>query len=626
MIIIYDLNMKKKAILENVIDAGYEQKHNELWTAHFSLPMNDPKNEECLPLRYVEIYDENERVELFRITPFTLEKEASGIITYQCEHVLVTLIDDVLFQYHEIGGTGVFTTDVIEYILNQQTNVRWQLGTIEFNRQFLYSWENENLLSSLFSVAKPFLEDYVWTFDTTVYPFKINLVSVSDRVKSYVRYTKNQIGIIKETDPTELCTRLYCLGYGEGVNQLNIKGINNNLPYIDAPTISKYGIVSKVFVDRRLESEERLKATGEAVLNELQEPRITYTVNGVDLHQLTNDPVDKFQVSTFTRVIDTELNENVKSMILRKSKPNFISEPWNVQIEIANKSKDIASSISDLADRTRINEVYSQGATNLDSHDFTDNCDPSNPATIRFYIPGETIRINKMSLNYQSSSFRAFSKAIEGGGGVSTTTESGGGSSQTSSSGGSLSTTTESGGATITTSDNTQISSGSVQTADDETNIGKHNHGITPGTLLATSGGGYVTWTPSGAHNHGSHSHNITLSSHRHNIYIPSHQHSVQIPSHSHNITIPNHTHNIEYGIFNGPSPTSVTVRVDGNLISGLGTNESEVNIIPYLSKDSGGKVTRGWHEITITPNDLGRIEASVISQFFVQSRGGGDY
>jgi phage minor structural protein len=229
-VVIYDNQMKKQAILENAFNIGYEKKLNELWTAFFSLPADDPKNVYCKPLAYAELFDQGERVELFRITPALLEKTDAEVNTYQCEHVLATLIDDVLFQYHEIGGTGIFTTTAINYVLSKQTVTRWELGQNDFTRQFLYKWENENLLGSLFSIPKPFLEDYQWTWDTTVYPWVINLVQISDQVQSYVRYRKNMQSIRREIDPTELCTRLYCLGYGEGVNQLTIKEVNNNLP------------------------------------------------------------------------------------------------------------------------------------------------------------------------------------------------------------------------------------------------------------------------------------------------------------------------------------------------------------------------------------------------------------
>src|SRR5690606_16876338 len=101
----------------------------------------------------------------------------------------------------------------------------------------------------------------------------------------------------------------------------------------------------------------------------------------------------------------------------------------------------------------------------------------------------------------------------------------------------------------------------------------------------------------------------------------------IVLPEHTHDIEIPEHTHDIEHGIFEGPTPTSVTVEVDGNVIPGLGTNETDVNIVPYLRKDDGGRIQRGtWHEIRIRPNTLGRIVANLVVQLFIQSRGGGNY
>lgn len=582
MIRIYDLNLSLVAILENAFDIGYEKRINELWTASFSLPATDEKNAECQPFRFVEVFDGDDRVDLFRILPTSTERSNSGpTITYQCEHVLATLLDDVMFQYHQIGGTGVFTNEVIEYILSQQSTLRWQLGTVDFSHQFQYKWENENLLSSLFSVPKPFIDAYVWTWDTTTFPWTLNLIQAPTEVVSYIRYRKNLQGVTKEEDPTELCTRLYVLGYGEGVNQLGIASVNpTGQPYIDADTQGQYGVISRVWVDRRYENEETLFAAGQAILNELKVPYLSYSVDAADLYRITKDDIDKFKLGYLVRVQDEELGIDTESRVVGLSKSNVEGNPGDIQIQIANKTRDIAGSIADLADRTRINQLYAQGATNLDSHDFADNADPSSPAVIRFYLPEETVRINKMLLNYETGAFRAYSKATLGGGAIATSTSAGGGAIKTS------------GGGTWYTD------SGYTSGLRATDIFGEHDHG---GTVPPD----------------GDHGHVITLN----------HNHDVDLPDHAHDIELPDHTHEIEYGIFSGPSPSAVTVKVDGNEIPGLGTSESDVDIIPYLSKDGEGRIQRGvWHEITITPDDLGRVVADVVTQLFVQSRGGGSY
>lgn len=684
---IYDLQMRKVAYLENATGIQYETPMNALWTASFSLPANDPKNSECQPLYFAEIFDESERLELFRILPSTLRKgSGGGIITYQCEHVLGTLLDDILFQYHTVGNLGYYTPQVVQYILQRQSVQRWKLGTIQFNHQFEYNWENENLLGALFSVPKPFVDEYMWTWDTTTYPWTLNLVRPSSDVQAYIRYGVNLQGIEKTVDPSNVVTRIFGLGYGEGVNQLTFADINGGKPYLDAEPeyIKKYGMMHTVFVDRRFEYPETLKARCQALLDELKQPRMTYVVQASELYALTKDPIDKFRTGTMVRVQDKEIDEDVTFRVLNVRKQDVIGAPGNVEIEIANRPQDIAGSIADLRNRQYANEVYAQGATNHNSHDFADNCDPQHPAILKFFIPDETVRINKVMLSYQSEPFRAYSKAIEGGGGIATSTaaggestqtsSNGGGSTQTSSEGGGISKSTAAGGRTTQTSgpSSTQTSApagyanlethagGDVWIGNSTPHPGNkvmepsgvHDHGITPGTKLMGFDGNPITWSYGGHHYHDlrqhthfystidhvhnmdhthqvsipDHTHDFSVPNHSHTVKIPDHTHTVHLPSHKHEITLPNHTHGIQYGIFQGPTPKAVEVRVDGKIVTGLGINETEVDIIPYLAKDGGGKVRRGWHTIEIRPDDLGRIVASVFTQIFVQSRGGGNY
>lgn len=685
---VYDLNMRRVAELENAANIAYETPMNSLWKASFDLPIDDPKNEYCKPFYFVEIYDGDERIDLFRILPSTGQKSAQiQRIRYQCEHVLATLIDDVLFQYHTIGNLGVYTRQVLQYILDRQTTKRWQLGTVEFDHQFEYNWENTNLLGALFSVPKPFVDEYMWTWDTTVYPWTVHLVRPSNVEQARIRYGRNMRGIRREEDPSNLVNRIYALGYGEGVNQLTFAEINGGVPYVeDQESIAKYGLKATVWVDRRFEHPETLKARAEALLKELKDPRISYTVQASELYALTRDPIDKFRTGSLIRVQDPDFGDLLVRVVNVKKK-NVLGSPGDVELEIANRPQDIAGTIADLQNRLRIEEVYAQGATNINSHDFADNCDPQHPAVMRFYIPEETARINKVTLSYQVEPFRAYSRAIAGGGGIATSTAAGGGSVESTSSGGGVQTSTASGGGvtpTTSTAPEVHETSGSSSTsttaaggdgttsatsfpnswflspnyylpADFMDPAGAHNHGIPDGATLALAGGGAVTWSvhrghdhsmysvnhthivPLPAHTHGmehthtitipAHSHTVVIPDHTHDIEIPDHTHQVTIPEHTHEITLPDHTHEIEHGIFAGPTPTAVTVKVDGNTIPGLGISGTDIDIIPYLSKDGGGKIRRGaWHTIEITPNNLGRIVANVVSQIFVQSRGGGNY
>jgi phage minor structural protein len=628
---VYDSEMTKLAYLENAYGIGYELPLNELWTAHFSLPADDPKNIYCQPFHYVEIYDGKERVELFRIMPSTLTRNNQGDIAYQCEHVLATLLDDVLFKYHQVGNIGVGTVTVLRYILDRQLEKRWQLGTCDFDRRFEYKWENENLLAALFSVPQPFNEGYRWEFDTTGSTWRLNLKRLPAQFKADITYKKNMTEIQKEVDPTTIVTRLYCLGYGEGDNQLGIESVNGGIPYLESNgQTTTWGIKSSILVDRRFESPETLKAYGQALLDQLKHPYKSYTASAVDLYRKSPEKYEKFFPGDIVRIIDKEDGIIEDLPIVRISKSDITGSPGDVQIEIANKSRDIAGSISELADRTRINEVYAQGATNQMIVPFADNADPSNPAILRIYIPDTMARINKCILNYQLEPFRAYSKAVGGGGASVQSTSSGGGSAQSTGSGGGSSQSTSSGGGSY---DSTGGGGGGYRTTDtdDSRNIWDLGGPYSIGDVMSLVDGhshGIVPHRHPHSHsvNISSHSHTFNIPNHTHSVNIPNHTHSVNIPNHSHGINIPSHTHELQFGIYQGSTANSVTIKIDGKAIP-VSSPGQDINIIPFLSVDSGGKVQRNtWHTVEIVPNRMTRVVANIFMQIFTNSRGGGDY
>lgn len=219
---IFNRDMKRLAYLDNALAVGYGLETNSLWTATFTLPADDPKNAYCTPLNFVEIFDGDERIDLFRIIGEDMERSNGATRYYDCEHVLATLLSDVLFQYHQCGGSGVKTADVLNYILARQTRQNWKLGDCDFKRYFEYNWENSTLLAALFAVPECFDGEYLWSWDTTVYPWTLSLTVPTETLKSEIRYAKNMTNIKKTTDATSIANRVYALGYGEGVNQLTI--------------------------------------------------------------------------------------------------------------------------------------------------------------------------------------------------------------------------------------------------------------------------------------------------------------------------------------------------------------------------------------------------------------------
>jgi len=565
MIRVYSRDMKLVSILQNAFGISYSEKMNSLGSAEFSLPGDDPKNEDCKAFNYVEIWDGDERVDLYRIMPNSMTKDGSGRInTYKCEHVLATLLDDVLFKYHQTSNLR--PADTIEYILGKQTTQNWILGNVDFTDLYSYKWENENLFNALMSIVKPYTEDYMFTWDTSTYPWTINLIKPSNEISAYIRYKKNLIGITKDEDPTDIVTRYYPLGYGEGDNQLTIESVNGGVPYVDADseTIEKYGIIADFYIDKSEENPAMLKAKAIAALEKAKVPKIVYTVDAAEIYQITKEPIDKFTVGSLIQVYDSESGIEFTARVVGKDKSDIKGNPGDAKLTIANfDTRKISSVVSSIQRRQRVSEVYSQGATNIDSNDYQDNCDATHPAVIEFFIPNECVRVNKCLLNYKTEKFRAYETSLE-----------------------------------------SDLGTTQTSTEDETEQIWDLLGGYSPGEVMSLVQG----------HSHG-------ICPHKH-----THSHDISIPPHSHDINYGIYEYDklpdaviIKVDGNTVMGQTALTGN-DIDIIPYLAKDGSgkitrgfhKVEIFPGTTEAN--------------PNGLARIIGAVVKQIFLQSRGEGNY
>lgn len=672
-----NLSREYTAILENAYDVGYENIENEIGSIEFSMPLYDTKNAMIQALQYVELTDnEDEYIGLYRIMPSTIQKDKSNYtIKYTAMHVLGTLLDSVLFGYHELVNRT--TTDVINYILGKQKTKHWVLKKCEFTRYFSYAWENENgLADALFSIPAAFDEDYIWQWNTQVYPFELSLVKPPTEPICRIQEGYNMEGFEIETDPNNLVNRVYPLGAGEGINQLNIKSVNGGKEYVeDTDSIKKYGLIEYVWVDQRFTIAQALKDNALNMLKKWSIPKVSWKVKASDLIKLTDSPldIDKLRQGTVV-MINTNEYGSFNLRIKKESKSDVFGAPQELELELGNLKDDINTTMSDLGRKQQINETYSQGATNILNYSYQDNCEAAYPAEIEFYLDDDVFHVNTVELTFKTKRYRGYTKAVKGGGAKTITSEAGGKSTQTSSAGGGSVRSTSAGGSSVrsTTSGGGSYQGGSTQggggTSQSSAAGGDHNHTVmrylgdvgkdeTVGTARmyqplgsnfrvilksASMPGDIVTAGSSGNHSHTvnipnhshgfnmnipAHTHNVSIPSHTHSVNIPNHTHTVQIPSHKHNVVLPEHTHPLEWGIFqSSESPSSVDIIVDGTTLPRHETNQDRLNIVNYLKKTSSGKIQRGNHTIKIKPNKLARIEAQVTCRVFIQSQLGGQF
>ncbi len=646
---VYDLEHNYITTLANAYNVGYSKEENQLWDASFQLPYDDPQLKYCRPLRFIKIYDnEDEYIGEFRIWPSEKKKSMSDrqvkIELLDCLH---TLTDSVLFGYYQLNN---FKTDyVFNWLLNQQKSKRWLPGRVDFQRGFSYAWENENgLVDALFSIPKPFDEDWIMERDTTVYPWKISLVKPQTEVTARIIEGYNLKEFTVKESPQKLVNRVYALGDGEGVNQLTFKTINNGKAYVeDTDSQSEYGLIEYIWTDRRFKDKASQKASAEGMLRNWKELQYTWEITALDLMKLANRPSNlainqgreiKANELRLGKVIEliTEDNEPIQFRILKESKSDIDDGKANIQLTLGNVIGNTGTTIADVERQQEINTNYANGATNIVPYIFDREADSSNPVEFKFFVDDDVRNVNTCELTIDTSHFRATSRGnASSPQQVSSSTSSAGGASVQSA-------TSSSGGASVQSATS---SSGGASTQTSSAN-GSHRHrmfspgslvGPLPETTYVAYGGGFTaTGSPNDIYTAeavDNHTHTVSVPAHSHNvsINIPAHTHnvSITIPAHTHqvSITIPGHTHDIIYGIFEYQNlPTKLKIEVDGNLVPVDSTSFERFNIVPYLTKDEDGKATRGRHTLKITPDDLARIEIQLILRVFIQSQLGGEF
>lgn len=651
------MNRRKTAVLQNAYSITETKELNKIYSLSFSMPADDEKAQFIQPFHYARYGEDGE---LYRIIKSEMKVDDKSVLSVTCEHVIAVLCDNLMFGdvvFPPTGWRGGFRTrDAIEFLLSKQSVRNWVLDECDFNRKFEYLWSQENILNALYSIPKEFSKGYKWVFDTSVYPWKVSLKEIDEtkHPEYYIRAKRNMLSSGTSQEFADICTRLYPLGYGEGVNQLNISEVNNGVPYLESPReiIDLYGIKEKVLVDRRFENAESLIEYGRTMLEALQTPGFSKTFGVVDLYPITGTDIDNAEPGEICR-----MTEDNTVTYITKTKRVF-DDPGNLDIELSTKATDVADTIADLADRIRIESVYAQGSTQLYQHSKDANATKDKGSVISLYFPSEMRQINKVMLKIELKAFRSYSQATNSSSEVVKASEAGGGSVATSNDGGgSASTNAAAGSNKINisgnsdpiwrqTGDNLYITNsadnvGGVTMASDDMNwrsgttmggtaTNDHTHTFVYGVPSHTHGFKIPNFSLYLSKSQLAHSHSINLSgvgNHSHSVSFNAHSHKVPLPAHTHDVKIPSHSHTITSGIFESSERASkFDIYIGGTKKASVNSTSYDGDITEWLLNDSRQVPRDSWINVEIRPDKLAYVVSSVFVQGFVQSRGGGNY
>jgi len=122
--------------------------------------------------------------------------------------------------------------------------------------------------------------------------------------------------------------------------------------------------------------------------------------------------MENIDIGDIVTVTDSDANLSGSYQIVgRKLVYPEMDLPY-VELECSNNILSLLNDIKSDADKGIILSNYMQGATNIYALNFSENIDSANAGYLNFYLPDETVAINRLKLNFNMENYRADAKSV----------------------------------------------------------------------------------------------------------------------------------------------------------------------------------------------------------------------
>lgn len=255
------------------------------------------------------------------------------------EHAVNSLRDVILFGETKAanisGGSTCTAAQAIRYILARQSD--WVLGQMDYNVSNPYRFDGDSLYEAIETVCKT-LPDCWWTYDMSVYPFRLNIIRKPAGVASELNPVRNLRAITKTIDKSGMYTRFYPIGY----DNLQLSGGG----YVEKNT-ALYGVIAQTETDNSKETEAELRAWANERLERHAQPVVSIDAEGLELADATGESLDRLTLGRICRIPLPEFGTTIEERIIELSWPDAVHEPESVRVKLANTVEDVTSIIAE---------------------------------------------------------------------------------------------------------------------------------------------------------------------------------------------------------------------------------------------------------------------------------------
>jgi phage minor structural protein len=328
-------------------------------------------------LTKVKIYDTRDNSVVFsgRVIPTKdgMDSEGKFIKEVTCEGALTYLIDTNTRRWEFTNQTPA---QILQYLLDQHNakvddTRKIYLGTIEVLQPITVNTNYETTLNAIVSKIKNILGGDIRVQERSGKLYLDYFKAQGTNNNAEVRIGYNLKDITREYDPMDIITRAIPLGYGEGINQLDITSVNNGVEYIeDSSAVATYGVIEGLVTNKDIQDADTLLIYGQTVLNEKKQPRFTYQQSSLDLSVLPGHEKEKYELGDTLHTIVDVLNMDAYSRVIERER-DLILSPWNANLTLSTRPARLSDQTVDLKQRNQMPYILPSWNLNGDINIFT---------------------------------------------------------------------------------------------------------------------------------------------------------------------------------------------------------------------------------------------------------------
>ena len=342
---LFDSSDNRVAILQDEIltSADLDLSMSAAPTLTISMPLSEAKSSFISPLYYAKIYNDNAAAyehSVFELVDPDIEDSESGLQIKATYQGILTRLSDEHIDAYDTGSAGDTFTNVITDILAFQINTpAITVGTLEPTNTVAMAVESTNIYSALNSIRDAYGG---WFEVDSLYRLNWYNGNTGDPMRE-IRRSKNLKSLKYTPQYSRVVNRVYAYGKGESTARINLTDAGEAHEYIDdAASRAIYGVRAKKYINKSITHPATLLAYAQRILEEYKNPPYQYTVDVVNLAEVSDYDysLESLALDTRIRVIDDLLSVDVDTSIVSMS-INLLA-PEEISIELSTVKNDLS--------------------------------------------------------------------------------------------------------------------------------------------------------------------------------------------------------------------------------------------------------------------------------------------